>query len=246
MTKTNKLKSYFTAYNVISDDDFNGLNPETMSQPRLSIVLLLDTSSSMNSGDKIKYLNEGANAFIKDTLKDDIAASRVDIKIIQFNSTVSDVTDWQPISSCASEVCLSATGCTSMGSALNYAFDELLTQKSKYKTLGIPAHHRQILLLVTDGEPTDDVTSAVSRIAELERINGLQVWALAIPGANEKKLKGWFERTLVNKTADTTQFFRWMSKSMQELSKSHPGEKPQYDELPDNVAFLDKIPDSLC
>ncbi len=245
MTKINKLKNYFTAYNVISDDDFNGLNPETMSQPRLSVVLLLDTSSSM-SGDKIKYLNEGAKAFIKDTLKDEVAASRVDIKIIQFNSTVSDVIDWQPVSNCESEVCLSATGCTSMGAALNYAFDELLAQKSKYHQLGIPAHHRQILLMVTDGEPTDDVTSAVSRIAELERVNGLQVWALAIPGANVKKLKGWFERTLVNKTADTTQFFRWMSKSMQELSKSRPGEKPQYGKLPDDVVFIEKIPDSLC
>lgn len=234
-------------YEEISINEFKGLNPETMSQPRLSILILLDTSSSMNIDNKIRYLKVALKTFIEDTLKDETAASRVDIKIVQFNTNVSDVVDWLPITSCESDINLTATGSTSMGAALNYAFDELLAQKARYHQLGIPAHHRQILLMVTDGEPTDDVAGAISRVDKLERENGLQVWALAIPGANAAKLKGWFERTLVNKTADTTQFFRWMSRSMQQLSKSRPGETIQSDKLPsEDVVFLDKVPDELC
>lgn len=234
----NTLKKYFT-------DGSNDKRTAMLGQEHLSILLLLDTSSSMN-GDKIKFLNNAVNVFIEDTMKDETAAIRVDLKIVQFNSEVSDVLDWTPVSKCEPNVNLTASGLTSMGAALNYGFDQLLSRKDTYHQLGVPCHHRQILLLVSDGEPTDDVTSAVSRVAKLEQENGLQVWALAIPGSNELQLKQWFERTLVSKTADTSKFFRWFSEGMIKLSKSRPGETPQYGRFPEGITFLDKIPDKYC
>ena len=55
-------------------------------EPHLACVLLLDTSGSM-AGNPINSLNKAINDFKQQTSTDEYAKRRVDIAIIEFNST---------------------------------------------------------------------------------------------------------------------------------------------------------------
>ncbi len=69
-------------YNYLDETEFAD-NPE----PRCPVVLVLDTSGSMN-GEPIKELNEGLRAFA-DALKNDrLAALRVEVAVITFGGKV--------------------------------------------------------------------------------------------------------------------------------------------------------------
>lgn len=64
-------------------------------EPHLACVLLVDTSSSM-AGNSIKSLNESINRFMDETSTDDLAQRRVDISIVEFNSSTRVVQEFTP------------------------------------------------------------------------------------------------------------------------------------------------------
>ena len=79
-------------FNEIFDDtDISILN-----EPRLACVLLLDTSSSMTK-DSINNLNKAISDFKEQTAIDGFAQERVDIAVIEFNSTARVVQDFIPL-----------------------------------------------------------------------------------------------------------------------------------------------------
>ena len=68
-------------------------NPQ---QPHCATVLLLDTSYSM-SGDKIRQLNEGLQAFVDEVREDELARKRVDLAVVSFGSQVGVVQDFSSV-----------------------------------------------------------------------------------------------------------------------------------------------------
>ena len=71
-------------------------------EPHLAFLLLLDTSTSMADRvglkTKIQLLNEAVARLKQEMMLDELAASRVDIAVVEFNSTARVVCDWTPLS----------------------------------------------------------------------------------------------------------------------------------------------------
>ena len=212
----------------------NGI--ESPNEPHMACVLLLDTSGSM-SGTAIQSLNAGINSFKSQTSLDETAQRRVDIAIIEFNSSAQVVQEFTPISE-MQPVSLTARGSTCMGEGVNLAIDKVKERNRFYNQMGTPCF-KPWIFMITDGEPTDSIDYAVQRVQDEERkgTHGkLKFWSLAVQGANKNTLRRFSDRVMELQGFDFTGIFNWMSESMVAISVSRVGHDiAMTSELPQNV-----------
>ena len=121
-------------------------NPE----PRCPCVLLLDTSGSMG-GAPIDALNQGLKAFQTDIAKDQLAAKRVEVAVVTFDSEVKVVQDFVTADQFVPPT-LTVQGLTHMGGGIHKALDLIQARKADYKKNGV-AYYRPWIFLITDGAP---------------------------------------------------------------------------------------------
>lgn len=124
-------------------------NPE----PRCPCVLLLDTSGSMQ-GAPVAALNDGLRTFKETLTRDSLAARRVEVAVITFDSEVKVVQDFITADQFEPPE-LTAQGATCMGGAINKALDLIQARKSQYRANGV-AYYRPWVFMITDGEPYGD------------------------------------------------------------------------------------------
>lgn len=183
------------------------------SDPHLAFLLLIDTSASMNMDGKIDFLTEAINNFLHKMSTDEVASRRVDIAIIEFNNTVKVVQDFSPISQ-VEPVTLEAKGCTAMGESINFAIDKIKERNYFYNSMGTPCF-KPWIFMITDGEPTDDISVAAERI-KLEESKGeqgkLNFWSVGVPGYNSNILVGLSNkhRILEMSNYDFNTLFDWI------------------------------------
>ncbi len=163
ITKINQIaQSLFTEEDtdqVQQPSELFRANPE----PRIPVVLILDTSGSM-SGQPINELNQGLVTFQQELNKDDSGSMRVEVAIITFNTSVTIVQDFVRVDQ-FKPPCLSASGVTAMGEAIETAISLLEYRKETYKNNGV-RYYRPWVLLITDGSPTDNWQSAAKKIRQ--------------------------------------------------------------------------------
>jgi uncharacterized protein YegL len=145
-------------------------NPE----PRCPVVLLLDTSASME-GERIDALNAGLLRFHEELSMDPLAMKRVELAVVTFGPVVVRsecvaAQNFQP-------PFLEPTGNTPMGAAVLRAIDLLRARKAAYREAGVP-FYRQWIFLITDGAPTDSVAEAARRVAAGEAARELMFLSL--------------------------------------------------------------------
>jgi uncharacterized protein YegL len=197
-------------------------NPE----PRCPCILLLDTSGSM-SGEPIRQLNEGIQAFREELLQDELAARRVEVAVVTFGpvQTVSPFTTpdlfFPPQ--------LMTSGDTPMGAAVVHALKMIEDQKALYRANGI-AYFRPWIFLITDGAPTDAYKTAAAVAREGESAKKFNFFAVGVRGADFEKLKE-FSGQRPPVALDGLKFremFRWLSSSLKAVShsQSHTGANP--------------------
>ena len=194
--------------------------------PRAPCLLLLDISASM-SGEPIKALNEGLEAFYKDVMKDDLAKRRVEIAMITFGrggvSCVQDfvtVDEWTPPK-------LSAGGSTPLGQALESGLSLLRERKETYKRAGLH-YYRPWVFLITDGEPTDAWEEAAKAMKKEDTNKGLLFFAVGVEDANMTKLADIASENrppLKLKGLQFAELFLWLSQSQQRVSNSKVGDQ---------------------
>lgn len=209
-------------------------------EPHLACVLLLDTSGSM-SGQPIESLNKAINEFKEKTSLDELAQKRVDIAIIEFNDTPSVVQEFTPISQMG-VIKLEAGGCTAMGAAINLAIDKVKERNRFYASFGTPCF-KPWIFMITDGAPTDDISSAIARIQEEESKGAhgkLKFFALGVPGYDKNTLFKLTKRVMALTDTDFTGIFNWMSESMVAISVSRVGESVPLGDLPQNAHVVPK------
>lgn len=137
---------------------------ETIPIPRRTMVLffVVDTSGSMH-GDKIGALNDAIRETLPDLkdLSENNADAQIKIATLQFDSDVR-WRDPQPVNS-ENFVWndLEASGLTSLGSALDELKDKLSAKKFMKEAAGSFA---PVILLLSDGSPTDNYESSLSEI----------------------------------------------------------------------------------
>ncbi len=228
----------------LSQKTFSEAAIEVPGEPHLACVLLLDTSGSMNEKNSISVLNRALRNFICDTEWDDITLARVDLCIIEFNDEVHLVRDFVPLGS-AEPITLSAHGMTSMGKAIDFAIDKVKERNRFYYSVGTPCYQPWIVMM-TDGEPTDDVVNARQRIKEEENKGShgkLKFWSVGVPGYSRDIVSTLSKRCIEMTDNGFDKFFDWLRESVSIISVSNVNEMPQLPMLPENARI---IPTELC
>ena len=197
-------------------------NPE----PRCPCILLLDTSGSM-SGAPINALNEGIKVFQEELNKDELAAKRVEVAIVSFDSNVRVVQDFVTADQ-FEPTKLATEGLTQMGAAIEKALDMLSDRKSLYRSNGI-TYYRPWIFMITDGAPTDSavvIERVKARIKEEEAKKSLAMFAVGVENADMTKLSQIVVRSpLKLKGLCFRELFSWLSNSITSVSQSRPGEQ---------------------
>jgi len=206
-------------------------NPE----PRCPVVLLLDTSYSMQ-GNPINQLSEGVGALYNALRDDDLASVRVDLSVITFGQNVSVLQDFATVSESTAPK-LSVNGMTPMGGAIVKALKNIESRKSEYRDAGI-SYYRPWIFLITDGEPTDNTQEASSMLQS--SINGKKVifFGIGVENANLDKIKqisGSPERVFKLNGLNFKELFQWVSSSLASVSSSRVGDTLKLEKPSDDV-----------
>ncbi|HEX7975329.1 MAG TPA: VWA domain-containing protein [Anaerolineales bacterium] len=189
-------------------------NPE----PRCPVVLVLDTSGSMN-GAPITELNEGLRAFGEALKGDQLAALRVEVAVVAFGGRVRalnvrgqepEVPDEARVNALAlrppvKEIpfdahqafvtvdhylppALDASGDTPMGEAIQRALALLKERKEIYKQNALD-YFRPWIFVITDGRPTDKGWEAVAQqVKQEEARKGAIFYAVGVENADMQVL----------------------------------------------------------
>jgi hypothetical protein len=126
-------------------------------------VLLLDTSGSMQVA-SLEALNQGLRTFRDDLARDTLAARRVEVAIVTFNSTVTVVQDFVTADQLEPPT-LKADGLTHMGSAMHKALDMIQARKAQYRAHGV-VYYRPWVFMITDGAPQGEADTIVERATQ--------------------------------------------------------------------------------
>ena len=193
-------------------------NPE----PRCPCVLLLDTSGSMQ-GERIEALNQGLLSLKDELVKNSLAARRVEIAVITFDSSVNVVQDFVTADQFNPPI-LTAQGLTIMGSAIHRALDIIQERKSKYRTNGI-AYYRPWVFMITDGQHQGEldhvVEQAAQRLQADETDKRVAFFSVGVDNANMSRLSQIAVRSpLKLKGLNFIEMFVWLSASMSAVSHS--------------------------
>jgi uncharacterized protein YegL len=198
-------------------------NPE----PRCPCVLLLDTSGSMQ-GTAINALNEGLVSFKEELVKNSLAARRVEVAIVTFDSKVNVVQDFVTADQFSPPL-LSAQGLTTMGAGIHQALDLIADRKSQYRASGI-AYYRPWVFMISDGEPQgefeDVVEQATLRLKTDEANKRVAFFTVGVENANMTRLSQITVRTPLKLNGlDFVEMFVWLSTSMSAVSHSKVDEQ---------------------
>ncbi len=198
-------------------------NPE----PRCPCVLLLDTSGSMQ-GIPIDALNEGLVSFRDELTKNSLAARRVEVAIITFDSHINVVQDFVT-ADLFSPPQLTAQGLTNMGAGIHKALDLIQDRKSQYRNNGI-AYYRPWVFMITDGEPQgefEDVVEQASRRLQVDETNKrVAFFTVGVENANMTRLSQIAVRTPLRlQGLNFVEMFVWLSASMSAVSHSKVDEQ---------------------
>lgn len=200
---------------------------EDPQEPRLCCLLLLDTSGSMEDAG-IRELNHGLNSLQELIRSDPILRKRVEIAIVTFGT---EPEIHLPFTQARDYLVrpLTAQGRTAMGQAIVVGLDLLEERKAHIRANG-GLIWRPIVLLMTDGEPTDEDETwreAARRVRSGEAGRHCIFFPIGVTGANLTKLaelgsKAPPVRLDVENFHD---FFVWVSSSLRAITDSRIGDK---------------------
>ncbi len=203
---------------------FGGVEFADNPEPRCPCVLVLDTSGSM-LGQKIAHLNEGLRTFAEELKSDAMAAKRVEVALLTFGP-VTEIQSFitadafQPIE-------LIAQGDTPMGAAVLRAITLVEQRKETYRANGI-GYYRPWIFLITDGAPTDDITSAAATVREKETTKALSFYAVGVDGADMTCLASLTVASrppLKLRGMSFRELFVWLSNSLGGVARSQTHEQ---------------------
>jgi len=201
-------------------------SPQNYEQKSLC-VLLLDVSASM-SGNQIRSLQNGIEAFHQEILEDPTTSNRLEVAIITFGSNVRIVQQPALVSQFIMPQ-LFINGTTSMGEAIDEAINLVEARKSWYKTTGQP-YYRPWIITMTDGEPTDipSIQDKGNEIRNHVENKNFFFFGIGVDGANMKVLQDLSSPQMPPAKLQGlkfAEFFKWLSASMTQVVTSNESEE---------------------
>lgn len=192
-------------------------------EPRCPIVLLLDTSQSME-GAPIEELREGLGVFLADLREDPQASRRVEIAICAFGDEEIAFWDFAQAKEFALPD-LKVRGTTPIGAAIDFGMNELDKRIELYKSEG-RNYYQPWVFLISDGEPTDEWRSSASRIQLEQQEEKVVFFVVGVNKANMDILNQ-LSLTGAKKLAglNFAELFSWISKNLISVSRSGVGNR---------------------
>lgn len=195
------------------------------SDERALLVLVLDCSGSMLEESKIHLLNEGLKTLEVELKADPIAARCGRVLVVSFggDNNVELMGDWTDAMD-FTPPSLMAGGLTPLGAAMRCALDEIENQKGQMRSAGV-SYKRPIVMLLSDGEPTDDWQQVAAECKNAESGHKVNIMPIGIGGQANRGILGAFS----NKGAlnlDGLKFkelFIWLSRSIRAVSRAPAG-----------------------
>lgn len=200
----------------------SGLKQFAMAEARpLPIIVLADTSGSMEGADKIGALNAALKEMIDSLAKESRLRADIHVGIVAFGGTVTQhlpLTSAQIISTLPE---LKADGATPMGEAFTLVHGWL-----EDKNLIPSRAYRPVIILLSDGQPTDAWEEPFKQLCVSDRAQKATRLAMAIGAdADEVMLKQFIndkEAPLfyAHNARDIHRFFRAVTMSVSARSTS--------------------------
>jgi len=200
-------------------------------EPRCLVVLVLDTSYSMDK-DPINELNKGLTTFADGIKRDTTARKRVEVGIITFDSEIKCIQEPALVDDFAMPT-LSAQGTTKLVDGVRTAINFVEARKDWYRKNGLD-YYRPHIVLMTDGAPDDG--QDIAGLAQEIKIGGQGKHFVFMPvgvlGANQNTLTEISQSDYPPLPLDGFEFgkfFKWLSKSINTVSKSAQNEKVKFE-----------------
>lgn len=179
---------------------------------RLPVYLLLDTSGSM-TGEPIEAVKNGVQMMMHSLRQNPQAIETAYVSIITFDTDAKQIISLTDLASFQVPE-IKAQGVTSLGAALNLLADKLETEVTK-TTMEQKGDWKPMTFIMTDGVPTDDWQSGLSRLKSVNK--GLIVGCAAGSGADDSILKQITDSVVRLDSADSdsiAKFFQWVTASI--------------------------------
>lgn len=203
---------------------------------RVPVCLIIDTSGSMEPSREA--LQEAVEKLIAELKNDSIAAKSAELAIIAFgNDRANVLREYTTVREMSSAPKIECDGSTPLGEALDTALRLMRERQTEYTKQGIPTY-KPLVILLSDGQPTDDWSSPALRFTKEAQARKWNVLALAYGDADVQVLGTITKNVLkATKSFSFADFFRWISSSVASVSRSSDGSTVNL-ELPKGVIQL--------
>jgi uncharacterized protein YegL len=211
----NDNNNYFTDYNFGDWDNSN-----IKSYRKVPLCLVVDTSGSMMQKDgtdrpKIEELNQNIMQLISFIRNDAKAARICDLSIIAFGGNVSVISGYDSVDNIQFQP-LKAQGATPMGEAVIKAVELLKIRRNYYRNNDIE-HYKPIMLLMSDGAPTDEFQESAGLLSTMIQNKELKIFPVGIGKSFDANVLKMFspllEPKLIKDTSGFAMLFRLLSSS---------------------------------
>ena len=206
--------------------------------PPLPVIVLADVSGSMTENQKIETLNQALQAMIESFAKESRLRAEIQVGLITFG--IDGAKEHLPVVAAhrvESMETLRASGPTPMGQAFTLA-RQWLEDKER-----VPSRaYRPVLVLVSDGAPTDNWEGPLSALKGSERAQKATRFAMAIGADADTDMLAQFANDReapvfqADGARDIVRFFRAVTMSVVARSTST---------TPDQIQTLKLVPDAL-
>ena len=187
----------------------------------LPVIIMADTSGSMGVESKIDALNQALSEMIKSFAEESRLRAEIHVAVITFGGVVREEIPLTPAHQLSMTDRLSASGGTPLGDAC-----KLVQAMLENKEIIPSRAYRPVIILASDGYPTDNYETAFQSLIHSERASKATRLALAIGNDADESLLSDFNNDLEAKlfhahnASDIVRFFREVTMSVGQHSQS--------------------------
>lgn len=198
-------------------------------------VVLADVSGSM-AGEPIKAVQDGIGTLAKVLREDDVAADCVELAVVTFGTETRILRNFQ-VAREFDPPKLEIGGITNLGEAVIESLDLIERRRSEHKELALDAH-KPWLVVLSDGMPSssqDILAQAKARVRKAETAEKEQDRvACFFVGTDDSAVRGLqsvaHRHPAKLRDFDFASMFRWVARSLVQVSRSLPGETVRLDD----------------
>lgn len=157
--------------NLGADFNLGNFNPDDVEvEETINVQFIVDTSYSVSG--YVKELNEGFNEFVT-RMQSSHVSEKLFVSIVEFNSSVSTRTGFQPISELSTiDFTDSINGTTALFAGVKYGLENALSYREALENNGVNC--KTLVFIMTDGENNEagsasDVKSIIDDLLTEER-----------------------------------------------------------------------------